>query len=93
MNAAYETAAKALRPGQVSGVVEGETGFYIILRKALTDKLKADPEALANLQEDYLSDLVVARAVQMEVTAAPELKDLDAVEVYSAYVRLMNGQP
>ena len=93
MNAAYETAAKALRPGQVSGVVEGETGFYIILRKALTDKLKTDPEALANLQEDYLSDLVVARAVQMDVTAAPELKDLDAVEVYSAYVRLMNGQP
>lgn len=91
MNAAYEAAAKALKVNEISGVVEGETGFYLILRKDLHEKLQADPDRMADLRHDYLTDLIVSGAEQMEITAAPELAQLDVAAIYTAFVKLMNG--
>ena len=92
MNTAYETAAQALMPGQISGVVEGETGFYIILRKDLREKLDADVNEQTTLRRDYLTDRILARAEQIEFTIAPELEKLDVETVYTAYVKLMSGR-
>ena len=92
MNKAYEAAAKELSPGQVSGVVEGETGYYIILRKDLKEKLMADADETATLRDDYLQDTIVARSEQMEVTTAAELEQLDVETLYTAYIGLSEGR-
>ena len=92
MNEAYEAAALALAPGQVSGVVEGETGFYIILRKDLAKKLAEDPTRMTSLREECLMDRIVARSQQAEITLAPELEKLDVSVIYPAFVRLMSEQ-
>ena len=91
MNAAYEAAAKALEPGEVSGVVEGETGFYIILRKDLKEKLNADADKAASLREDYLNDMIISRAGALDVTLAPEIEKLDSKAIYTAFIQLAGG--
>ena len=92
MNAVYEGAAQALTPGQVSAVVEGETGFYIILRKDLKKRLNDDAEQLSSLRDECLMDRLVAHSKAMDVTVAPELEKLDVVTIYPAFVKLMRGQ-
>ncbi len=73
-------------------MVEGETGFYIILRMDLAKKLAEDPTRMTSLREECLMDRIVARSQQAEITLAPELEKLDVSVIYPAFVRLMSEQ-
>jgi len=85
MVASFEDAAAALEPGQISGVVESDYGYHIILRKDLLEALEADPEQRVSLAETHLTTLLTILAGEATVEKTNHLKDLDVAEFYTAY--------
>ena len=77
---AFETAALELEPGQVSDIVEGVSGYHIILRLPMkvTEELK---ETFINEQMSLMGGMWLESA-QIELTDAG--KALDAKAVYDA---------
>lgn len=63
-----ESAARALEPGQCSGILETEEGFSILLRRE-TD--------LAGLEEDYFDHLLQEAAEEAEVRLTEAYRALD----------------
>ena len=85
MVASFEDAAAALEPGQISGVVESDYGYHIILRKDLLEALEADPEQRVSLAETHLTTLLTILAGEATVEKTNHLKDLNVAEFYAAY--------
>ena len=77
---AFEEAALALEPGQLSEIVEGMHGYHIMLRQPtkVTDELK---EAFVNEQMSLMGSMWIETA-EIELTDAG--KQLDAKGVYDA---------
>ncbi len=85
MVAEFEEATKKLQSGEISGIVQSNYGFHIILRRDLSEGLAAYPDQKAALVESYLNDLVSAEMESAEVVYAEELAEFNLPEFYKAY--------
>lgn len=84
MVAAFEDAAAALEPGQISGIVESTYGLHIILRKDLQAGLEGDPDQKAQMLRDHVFDVLQERMDNAQVKDAPALADFDSAAFYQA---------
>lgn len=91
MVAEFENAVKELEVGELSGLVKSTYGYHIILRRDLSEGLKAYPEEKAALAEGYLTTLVNSIIANSSVSTTDALMDIDLSEVYTEYM-IRTGQ-
>ena len=88
MVAEFENAVKALDVGELSGLVKSTYGYHIILRRDLTEGLKAYPAEKKTLTESYLTTLVNTIIANSSVSTAEVLDTIDLSNVYSTYMEM-----
>ena len=81
----FEDAAAALQPGQLSGIVESEYGYHIILRKDLLQALADDRDQRLLIAEERLSELIRQWGSEATVERAAQAEDLDVGTFFQNY--------
>ena len=82
----FKDTALSLEVGGLSGIVESEYGYHIMLRKPLTDSQK---ETAAG---DHLSALLEERMEAASITYSDKLKDIDAGTFYAKYGEILQAE-
>lgn len=87
--ASFKETALALSPGELSGIVESEYGYHILLRRNLWDALKEDESQRKDLADTCLGDKLEELAGEMETVFSEKLDGFDAGEFYKKYTEAL----
>ena len=85
MVAEFEEATEALEFGEISGIVESDYGYHIILRKDLAWGLELYPDQKAMFAEEHLGALINLEMYDSEVVYDEVLDGFDYVKFYTEY--------
>ena len=79
----FREAALELEEGQLSGIVETDYGYHIMLRLAFTDEMKETYRM--EMRQGELDDLMEQWVEEAEVSRAPALDTLDVAAFFNRY--------
>ena len=83
---AFESAVSGLEVGEISGIVQSDYGFHIILRRDLGDALKGQEGKREEIAKAYLDGLLVRKRSDSPVTYDARLEGMDWIAFYNDYI-------
>lgn len=86
MVAEFENAVKELEVGELSGIVESQFGYHIILRRDLTKGLKEQPEEMTKLAQLHMDTMINMVIENSTVTVNDNIAELDLGAMYATYM-------
>lgn len=91
MVAEFESATEALGYGEISGIVESDYGYHIILRKDIVEGLALYPDQKAQFAEEHLTALINLSVFDSEIVTDDALTGFDYGKFYDDYAALVSS--
>ena len=83
----FEQATEALKPGELSGIVESNYGFHIILRRDLAEGLKANPDQRNEMAAEHLDSVIKLTIDNADVVTSDAVANFNIGEFYTNYMK------
>ena len=89
MVAEFETATEGLGYGEISGLVQSDYGYHIILRKDIAEGLALYPDQKAQFVEEHLNAILNLQMFDSETVFDEALTGFDYVKFYEDYTAFL----